>query len=1115
MNAAYRLMGNFPSRGFGDILSSADFTSGAAIVSGKDARLPMSGAPHSRTPHAPGEVTEAYHAYEIHPLSYGQMTVMYSATGAMMQPSGSLTRPCSYTNAVTWAGNDVPPYVSSDTAMCSLLRYNDFVTLQELWVLPKDVSMLPPKEWKEDASIKLDYALTAPVSDEMFRSLLGHYWRAASMQFFGPWDSGKRMFCLYRDDLLMQHITNRDRSITVCISYDDDCQTLVPQAKGFLWQMILTKLPPQIRNITSFAAAVPQLHANSLYRDAAMCVVYPCNEAKFDFNCGRFPALDKDEDCFMKQVLSGNMGTLLTKMHIRYAALTGKLLVDECTFMADYDLALALYRLENAQDDWTLLTNWYAVMRHLAQRHDLRDEMAAGVMQDVDDYITARFKGRENEIAGMLTGQTERNTALMAARLQSFLWEKGVYTIGSTSEMANRITMLCQSVGSTAFFPELPAAKVIPEKEGSVQRMAALVSNILTSYHMESRLNNAQVQQLTALSASYQKSKPLHDAMAIYLAAYQDKHPEDRIRLLQLAVQYLDADDQVSQALKMLSSRLDSPVTAEECCVIGGVWSQLKDPEKVRASLNSYIEALYIRYFEDLSVVSRSVSPIKTDTTGALVAVLTTEPGCSLRLNEEGFTHVFGQNDKSECLLACAQDLPAVDKAFRAYLTHQLQLSVQNGENLYSWIVRIINRSLPTRLYAGANAKSDFLAWCARLVHDYTLSFALTAKRLPEEDAFNRMRKLAEEKSPVFVQSIPRVIEAYEGMLQAGAPNAERQAQQLAPYLTGIPAGTLLQQATSMYISVLLQSELKKAHFWQVMNRKETLGHIQRTGALPKQIFDKETRQVAAQCIRRELAAVTQPLDYRKLFNDYASAENQFKRSISIPDFATDATISVLWHEVAAQTFLEQFDGFFQACRTIGEAKGLMDVADNTVGVRQKAAETATGRIIRRLLDVQDLLSALPDENQLFSRVVERAVSLRMTQSEKALQLTRNECEAFLNSEKNFIRRTGVALLNSVIFAGGYDWHAFLLKLQPETDNMLHNPYAGGNLPLLATVSGVLKLFETTRTQDNLLQSFVQYLKTDATMSAYTQAVRKDQKSLAQFFPGYEKSASLRAWLEN
>ena len=1114
MNAAYRLMGNFPSRGFGDSLSSADFTSGASIVSGKDARLPMSGAPRTRAPQMPGEVTEAYHAYEIHPLSFGQLTVMYSATGSMMQANGAATRPCSYTNAVTWTGEDVPAYVSADGAMCSMLRYNDFVTLQELWVLPKDVSSLPSKPWVEDASIRLDYRLDAPASDEMFRSLLAHYWRAASLQFFGPWDSGKRMFCFYRDDLLMQHIANRDRNFTVCISPEDDCQLLVPQAKGFLWQMILKHLPKQIRNITSMAAAVPQQHAQSLYRDAAMCVVYPSAEAKFDFTCSRFPALEADEDRYMQQMLAGNMGTLLEKMHTRYAAATFKMLVDECPFMADYDLALALYRIEHAQDDWTLMANWYAVLTHLHQRHDIRDDLAARVMQDVDEFVAARLNGREREIAQMLTGQTDRNTALMAVRLQSFLWRKAVYSAGVPGDLAGRITLLCQGMTNAPFFPELPSAQTVPENESSVQRMAALISGVLKTHHMEARLSNQQVQQLLRVTPAYRQSKPIYDVMAIYLAAHQDKHPEDRIRLLQLATQYLDADDQAALALKMLSGRLDSPVTEEECKAISSIWPLLKEPAGIQNELNEYIAALYVRYFDDLTVVSRSVALLNTDTTGALVSVFTAEPGRSLRIEESNFNQVLGQTDKSECLLASAKNLPEVEKAYRAYLAHHLELSVQSGESLYSWFVRMINRSLPTRLYAKPQDRENFVSWCTQLAMDYTLDYAQVAQKLPEEDSFGRMLKQAEQKSPVFIQRIPKVLDVYEELLKTEAPNAERQAQQLAPYLTGIRNGTLVQQVTSMYISVLLQNELQKAPFWQVMNRKDIIGHIQRTGALPRQIFDKETRQVAAACIRRELAAITQPLQYRTLFNTYASAENLFKRSVSIPDFQTDATISVMWHEVAAQAFMEQFEGFFRACESIDNARVLIEVAENTVGVRQKTNESQTGRIIRRLIDVQGLLGALPDEKQLFSRVVERAVGLRMTQSEKALQLVRHECEAAMGREVNFVRYVGVTLLHSVVF-NGYNWRSFLLKLVPEMDDMMHNPYASGNLRLLAVISSVLKLFERTQTQDNLLQNFVHYLKADVNMAPYTVAVRKDQKTMAQYFPGYENSASLRAWLEN
>ena len=1113
MNAAYRLMGNFPSRGFGDSLSTTDFTSGAAIVSGKDARLPMSGVPRVRYPQIPGEVTEAYHAYEIHPLTFGRLTVMYSATGAMMQANGIASRPCTYTNAVTLTGNDVPPYVSSDDAMCSMLRYNDFVTLQELWVLPKDISILPAKPWVEDASEKLEYALSAPVSDEMLRSLLVHYWRAASLQFFGPWDSGKRMSCLYQDDLLMSHVSNRDRTFTVCISAQDDCRTLVSQAKGFLWQMILKRLPAQIRNITSVAAAVPVQHAQSLYRDAAMCVVYPSEDAKFDFTKGKFPALEADEDRFMQQVLGGSMGTLLGKMHARYAALTGKNQVDECPFMADYDLALALYRVENAADDWALLANWYAVLRHLSQRHDIQSEQAACVMQDVDEFVTSRLRSRENEIARLLTGQTERQRVLMSAKLQSFLWEKSVYAVGSYCEVPARITWICQGSENSVFFTELNAAQVVPEDECALQRMAALMSSILKEHCMDAPLSDQRIAQLAHIAPVYRTAQALYDVHAMYLAAYQNKHPEDRIRLLYLATKYLDADELAAEALCMLAGRQEVPAIEQECKAISSIWPLLKQPDRVQDELNNYIAVLYVRYFDHLDIVSRIAVMLQRDTTDALVKVFSTEPGCKLRLNETNFAYVLGQNAAAECILACAKDLSAVDKAYRNYLAYQLNLSVQNGESLYNWIVALINRSLPTRLYAKQADMESFLRECTELVQDYTLDYALVAKQLPAVDAFDRMLKLAEKKSAVFTQSMDKILDAYEVLLQANAPSAVQQAQQLAPYLTGVRNGTLLQQVTSTYISGMVQAGLQKDSFWQVMNRKDIVANIQRTGALPKQIFDEATRQTAVACIRREISAITQPRQYLDLFSKYASAENEFKRNITLAEFQMDRTISVMWHEVAAGCFMEKFDSFFMACKSIDDARHLMEVGENTVGVRQKINEnpTGTGWIIRLLIDVQNFVHNLPDDRQLFTRVVEKAAALRNTRSDKALKLVRSECDEVLAKENNFIRRTGLCLLYSTVF-NGYNWMAFLRKLQPEMDAMMHNPYAGGSLPLLAVVSSVLKLFEP---HQDLLQHFAHFLRQDVNMAAYTLAVCKDQKAMAQYFPGRENSRSLVAWLDN
>ncbi len=1111
MYAAYRLMGNFPSRGFGDSLSSAEFTSGASIVSGTDARLPMSGVTRTRSPQSPGEVTEAYHAYEIHPLSFGQLAVLYSATGTMMQANGASTRPCTYTNAVTWAGADVPASVTADADMCSMLRYNDFVTLQELWVLPKDANILPTKEWVEDRALRLEYAPPAPFSDAMLRSLLAHYWRTATLQFFGPWDSGKRMNCRYQDDLLLQHISNRSRNFTVCISAEDDCQALVPQAKGFLWQMALCKLPPQVRNITSMAAGVPFQHARSLYRDAAMCVVYPTPEASFDFTCGKFPPLAEDEDRFMQQMLQGNQGELLKRMHARYAAGTGKYGIDECSFMADYDLALALFRLERATDVWALMTLWYEVQQHLTQRHEVRDDLLAQVMQDVDDDVAARLKNREAEAAQLLVNQKDKASMLTATRLQSFLWEKVLYSAGKGGAVPACIVRICQD-NDGVFFTELPAAQELPVSELAAQRMAALVLEVQRGRRMAVKLTNQQVQQLLRITPIYRQNRQLSEAISIFLTEYQNRHPDDRIRLLQLSSQYLDVDSVAAEAFKMLGTRTETPITEEEGRAIGSVWPLLTDTRQVQAALADYIAKLYERYFDSLSMVNSIANMLKVDTTDALVYVFTQRPASELRLHEQNFHHVLGQNNAAACLLAHAHNLPAVDAAYRQYLVQQLQDSVRHGESLYGWIVTIINLSLKTRLYARMQDRDDFLTWCTRLVLEYTLDYAKNIRQLPAEESFSRVLKLATTGDRVFAEHNTQVLEAYEALLQAGAPNAERQAQQLAPYLTGIRLGSRMQQVTSTYISALLQNELQKDHFWPVMNRKDIVQQIQRAGVAPSQIFDPATRSVAMQTIHGELAPLTQPMQYQMLYEEYRSEEGRFLRNFGSA-YQGDQTIRNMWKSALQQAFMERFDGFYQACQSIDEARRLMGVADH-IGMRLRVNESAAGKIIIRLGELQDFVSTLPDERSLFARVVEKANILRGAQSEKALSLMREECSGLMEQERIFMRLAALSLMHSVVF-NGYNWRSFLRMLAPEMDDMMHNPYAHGSLPLLAVISGVLRLFERTQTADNLLQSFVHFLKRDANMAAYTAAVRKDQKAMALYFPGLENSGSLMAWLQD
>lgn len=1114
MYAAYRLIGNFPSRGFGDSLSSAEFTSGAAIVTGTDARLPMNGVPHTREPQKVGEVAESYHAYEIHPLTFGQLTVLYSATGKMMQATGA-TRPCSYTNFVTWSGDEVPAFVSDDAPMCSMLRYNDFVTLQEFWTLPKEITALPTKPWVTDDSISLEYTAPVPVTDAMLRSLLAHYWRSATLSFFGPWDSGKKAVCLYQHDLLMQHITKRDRNVSVCISASDDCQEIVPQAKGFLWQLILKKLPAQVRNITSMAAAVPLQQTQSMYRDAALCVVYPHPDVKFNLVNGIFPALDEDEDQFIKQVLDGKMGRFMESLHQHYAKITGKKSLDECPFMADYDLALALYRLEHAQDDWALLTNWYAAQCHLNMRHDIHGRMASRLMQDVDAFANSRLKGREQEIVQMLLSQADRNRALMSRPLQSFLWEKAVYNEDNSTSPAQIVTM-CPGNGAQCFFTDYASAQTVPQDDRATQNMAALMSNVLQAYHTETQLTDTQIQQLLKVAPVYHQSEVFCKTLADYLAAYQKNFPQDRIRLLQLSTQYLDTDKEINQAFEMLmATRLDAPLTEEECKAILHVLPLIQDAAGAYNTLTAYLTALYCRHYPNVAVVAKTAVQLRVDTTAALIQLFTQAPGWDFKLDDKTQPLVLGPANNNEYLLANARNVAEVEKAFRVYLKHQLDISIGTDKNQYNWCVNIINHALPTRFYTEAKTKESFLNWCAALVMDYTLDFAKASVTLPSDSAFSRMLNLAAQKSPVFSERLPKLMKVYEHLLFSNVDGAARQAQQLAPYLYGIPEDSLLQTATSNYISVLLQTEWAKGNFWQVLNRKDIVAHINRNGALPQKIFDEETKAAAAQAIRREvLSTIQQPREYDSLFSSYGSQEITFKRAITLPGMQTDNTVSILWHDVTSKCLMEQFDAFFQACKNIDQTHTLREVADrNTVpAVQQRIRDSYNGKVIRQLRETQSFISNLPEEKLLISRTMERSNMLRTMRSEKAVSLVETECDAQIKAKSSFIQKISISLLHCTKL-NGLDWSDYLHTLQPDMDGMLHNPYASGSLPLLSAICASLRVFEIYPTQDNLLQSFLSYLKTDSVMASYTNAVKKDQKTMALFFPGLANYPSLSSWL--
>ncbi|MGN0971544.1 MAG: hypothetical protein ACI4OY_06280, partial [Aristaeellaceae bacterium] len=338
MKAVHRVMGNFPARGYGVSLSTPGFSYAARTVSGSNARLPQSDAGIGRVRVSTAQVTEAYHAWELHPMAYGIPAAFRSATVTVRG-----ARACSYTDIAVPAGEDVPALASQEELLAHVMRFCAFMPAEEFWALDRRTTTLHMDAWAEDAASVLTLPRPVPMTEDFRRALTAHFWRCAALQFFGPWRNAAHDALCYASDPVLASLCARPRNITLCLGGEDGCDSITALARAFLWQELLPKLPPAVQNIASMAAAVPLQYAASMYADAALCVVYPNGQGRLCFHPGREDCclpITGEESQMMAAVMREPGMPWMNPVAEAFCRLRGMpaSLADHCEIKADYDL---------------------------------------------------------------------------------------------------------------------------------------------------------------------------------------------------------------------------------------------------------------------------------------------------------------------------------------------------------------------------------------------------------------------------------------------------------------------------------------------------------------------------------------------------------------------------------------------------------------------------------------------------------------------------------------------------------------------------------------------------------------------------------------------------------
>lgn len=1095
MKAEHRLMGNFPSRGYGVSLSSPGFNSIHRIVSGSNARLSLNDTGIGHVRESTVQVVEAYHAIELHPLSYGALAAFRSATVAIKG-----ARACSYTDIAVPAGDDVPAWASMNSFTKDVLRFNGFIPVDTFWSIGKDTTALPTGEWTEADPSVLTLPRPVPMSEGFRRSLLAHYWRCASLQFFGPWKTLHHDLLLYASDPVLAPVAAGKKNITLCMGAENSCDDITPLARAFLWQELLLKLPPAVQNIASMAAAVPLQQTASMYGDAALCVVYPVGQGEICFLPAqdRYLRIEKAEEQLIDAVLADPSMPWMNPLAEAFCRLRGwsAEAADQCELKADYDLCLTMWKILHAdQTPKALLTDWYALRQHLLKRHRLTDAETDTVLAALEPTLLDRLTADGGSaLAQSLSGE---DRTCVNRTLLAFLWERTLHCPEAQHSRLAGLTSVCQHPAASAFFTSFTVGQgpqADPDAE-AYKRQASLLQDILCRYYLQDGLPGPLTDALLKDKALYTGNGHTHGALQHYFRAFIRLHPDWQARFLPLTTAYLPPAEAVSGVISHMRQQEQLPSGEDLRCLRDSFCGDCLD------QLNDYYSDLFQR--APFGPVTQMIAAIGQDATAAICQYL----------NQ---TVVPDPDDETLKLLLDHQ-VPYQPKRVQASLYAYIQhaMTCRLGLLPEPWISPFMQHTLSVHRIAHTqfqqagmadNLLKDMERWFTRETAQWLIRLYTDHPCLPEAQyAFNVLLSYLDLQPDA-------VLQLYDRLLQAGVPGAEAQLDRLldSPRVLDVsPAGI---PRVVKYIHQVLQGRLIQA--WQRTSLPDGLKQQQpliRFFDLSDADLGSEALAAASNAVQNSCRQLTTAQAWIQFMPQY---DSQLQQTAQLLRHATGRLVGILSGRVqecftqALPTVLETLDTLEDAERLFAFLRKLGGGVDTrsagskeeqylallaTIGQRLKAPEGLVPRQAFELL--RQLLSHHPTESV--------CTACRNTPTS-------------MDADVPYPIHVWQALMRS-IHQQGIDWDTYLTTLQPTAKRQCAKPLAEESLPLLGTISASLSVLyhgQGILNADgfvvNFYGDFVNWLRYTAPYSAYTAKIARNPGTV---FVGSELAAPLQPWL--
>ena len=1136
MKALHRLVGNTPKRGFGAGLFSPGFPGGFSILANTDIRLPMTNVPGERIASPAGGPVEAYRAFEVQPLRYGLVAAFQSVK---INIEGS--RPSSYTNTVIPSGDEVKENVTAGPGIQAILRFNGFISNDAFLNLSRNA--LDVTDWTcVDEAVLDRYALPAGVTPEKHRAFLNHYWRAATVQRFGPWDARTGQ-CVYEQHPLMREYLPLRYTVVLCLGPDGRCDHIIDAARGFLWKYVLGMLPGAVSNIASMSAAVPARFISSIYRNTALAIVYPeqNDNIKFDFRSGAALEISPAEDRFMQKILRGEKPAFLADMVRRYCELTGVTDESDISFLADYDVAWQLEQLESS--DLSLrerIKSWFAVNQYLEDRHGLSRQQIHQVLAAVDRDVLTRMSAESGEMKAALAPQEDDRHNRVTDLLLTFLWRQALSADDDQFRHIQALLTSYHTPQAEHFFSENLLAAAM---DGDMQeeRAAGLVSDILkTNYGTEQPFSARQISLMSSegFIRLCQGHPRVRKVFCDFLVDESRRNPQNMLSTLPLTAQLLPRDELMQRLFAYLRQTQVQQLPALSLC--GGIrigMAGLDGASPARAAYAEYMTDCFSSHLTELDRVCAMAVAIDADMTQGLVAMLQLAAEKRMLLSPEQAALLLGEDRRKNLYALCDQKQPA-GQAFRAYLTG-MTLNADNWEQDRSlWMLRL--RNAGGACLRDTDTEANVRNWIEELFIQYVAERGKRLMAVPSDDVFSKLESLAgvdgkNKREPAFERLSPLLLSMYETILAQGDDamrmQAARQVRTLLPGITSTLGYPNIIQLELHATCEKLKENWKTNTYWRGLYLLDS--DLRRSQLDWKQLLNRDVMQAGASRLDQDLAPLSTYPEFREKYNEYKNnPKNEF------PPRNGDLSFAQLCFERMQAHFVDRFDSQVAQSGDIGELQHLQEYSEKTMLTAALTNDTAGGRCIRAVRNVQNALNSLADQEDI-GTMLQKAMKCAQTLTSD--KLPRTECyhralnllnKHFLETRREelarraFHTRLSIGLVCNISPENrSIRWRDVIAQLCPGYQGMMRSPFSTADFSLFQTIRYMF--FTLSNQVDDMGQpslkwarSLANFLNNDEEFAAYSAKVRKDKKALRQFLPyllepvnDTQEAQALKMWL--